>query len=106
LVADRKSIQANSNDLCYVSVEVVDEKGNVVPYVDDIEISYQLTGNATIAGVANGSYNDATSFQQNHKKVYQGRGLVIVRPNSKSGTIVLKATANGLKEGATSIIIK
>ena len=81
MVADRKTIKADLNDLSYVSAEIVDEKGNVVPYIDDTEITYQLTGNATIAGVGNGSFDDASSFQQNHKKVYQGRGLVIIRPN-------------------------
>ena len=80
LIADRNTIKADPNDLSYVSVEIVDEKGNVVPYIDDIEITYQLTGNATIAGVGNGSFDDASSFQQNHKKVFQGRGLVIIRP--------------------------
>ncbi len=106
LVPDRKSITASQNDLCYVKVEVVDEKGNIVPYIDDIEISYQITGNAIIAGAGNGSYNDATSFQQNHKKVFQGRGLVIIRPTGKSGTIMLKAKANGLIDGVTSVITK
>ena len=106
LVPDRKTITASQNDLCYVNVEVVDEKGNIVPYIDDMEISYQITGNAIIAGVGNGSYNDATSFQQNHKKVFQGRGLVIIRPTGKSGTIILKAKANGLIGGVTSVITK
>jgi len=104
LVADRNTIKADPNDLSYVSVDVVDDKGNVVPYVDDLEITYQLTGNATIAAVGNGSYNDASSFQQHRKKVYQGKGLVIVRPTGKSGTITVKATANGLTPG--QIIIK
>ena len=88
------------------SAEIVDEKGNVVPYIDDIEITYQLTGNATIAGVGNGSFDDASSFQQNHKKVYQGRGLVIVRPNGKTGTVTLTASAKGLKDGLVKIVIK
>jgi beta-galactosidase len=106
LVADRSTIKADLNDLAYVSAEIVDEKGNVVPYIDDIEITYQLSGNATIAGVGNGSFDDASSFQQNHKKVYQGRGLVIIRPKGLSGKITLKANAKGLKEGTLVIILK
>ncbi len=105
LIADRKTIHASTNDLCYVNAEVVDEKGNVVPYADN-EITYQITGNATIAGVGNGSFDDASGFQQNHKKVFHGQGLVIVRPNGTTGTIPLKATANGLKSSAISIITK
>ena len=82
------------------------EKGNVVPYINDLEINYQLTGDAMIAGVGNGSYEDVSSFQQNHKKVYQGRGLVIIRPNGAPGKIILKAKAKGLAEGSIEIITK
>ena len=89
-----------------MSAEIIDDKGNVVPYVDDLEITYQLAGNATIAGVGNGSVDDMSSFQQNHKKVYQGRGLVIVRPKATPGKIILKATATGLKDGIVEISIK
>lgn len=96
LVPDRKRLKADANDLSYVSVEVVDEKGAVVPTTDDMEISFELTGAGRIAGVGNGNPADLSSFQQNHKKVFQGKGLVIIRPNGKSGTILLKATANGL----------
>lgn len=106
LIADRSIIKADISDLSYVSAEIVDEKGNVVPYIDDIEITYTLTGDATIAGVANGSFDDASSFQQNHKKVYQGRGLAIVKPNGKTGTATLTASAKGLKDGLVKIVMK
>jgi beta-galactosidase len=106
LVADRRTIKADLNDLSYVSVEIVDEKGNVVPYVDDLEVTYQLTGNATIAGVGNGNPADMSSFQQNHKKVYQGRGLVIIRSKGTPGKIILKAQAKGLTENFVEIITK
>ena len=105
LIADRGQIKADGNDLSYIKVEVVDVKGNVVPCVDDIEINYQLSGYATIAGVGNGSFDDASSFQQNHKKVFQGRGLIILRPIGKKGTIKLIATSRGLRSASTQIII-
>lgn len=103
LVADRNMIKARPNDLSFVSVEIIDDRGNVVPYIDDLEVTYQLTGNATIAGVGNGNPADMTSFQQHHKKVYGGRGLVIVRPKNSAGKIVLKAAAIGLKEAQITI---
>jgi beta-galactosidase len=96
LVPDRKTIKADANDLSFVSVEIIDDKGNVVPSVDDVEVNYQISGNAVIAGVGNGNPADMSGFQQNHKKVYGGRGLVIVRPTGKRGIVTLKATADGL----------
>jgi beta-galactosidase len=103
LVADRTTINADLNDLSYVNVEIIDANGNVVPNIDDLEVTYQLTGNATIAAVGNGNVADMSSFQQNHKKVYQGRGLVIVRPNGNPGKITLKASVAGLKDSTIEI---
>jgi len=104
LVADRSKINADPNDLSYVSVEIIDAKGNVVPNVDDLDVSYQLLGNATIVGAGNGNAADMSSFQQNHKKVYQGRGMVIIRSNGTPGKIILKARANGITDGSTEIV--
>ncbi|WPV02004.1 glycoside hydrolase family 2 TIM barrel-domain containing protein [Mucilaginibacter sp. cycad4] len=103
LIPDRKIIKADVNDLSFVNVEVVDDKGNVVPDADDIEIRYELNEAGKIAGVGNGNPADVSSFQQNHKKVFQGRGLVIVRPNVKPGAIVLHASADGLRSAKVII---
>jgi beta-galactosidase len=106
LTADRKTINANVNDLSFVNADIVDEKGSIVPWVDDIEITYHITGDASIAGVGNGNPADMSGFQQPHKKVYQGKALAIVRPNGKTGTITLTASAKGLKDGLVKIVIK
>jgi len=103
LKADRNMIKANRNDLSYINVEVIDARGNVVPYVDDLVIKYKVEGSGEIAGVANGNPADASSFQQPQKKVFHGKGLVIIRPKGNAGKIVLKAEATGLKE--TQVII-
>ncbi len=105
-IADRNIIKADRNDLSYISVEIVDEKGNVVPYVDDLEINYQLKGEAEIVGVANGNPRDISSFQRPHKKVFHGKGLVIVKPTGKVGSCNLIANANGLKGNSITIILK
>lgn len=106
LIADRSTINADLNDLSYINVEIIDKKGNVVPNVDDVEITYELTGNATIAAVGNGNVADMSSFQQNRKKVFQGRGLVILKSNGIPGKITLEANANGLVAGSIEIITK
>jgi beta-galactosidase len=105
LTADRSSIQPDAGDLSFVRVEIVDADGNVVPYADDMEVSYAITGAGTIAGVGNGRMDDASSFQQNHKKVFHGEGLVITRPTA-SGNITIKATAAGLLPAKAVITAK
>jgi beta-galactosidase len=105
LIADRKIIKSNQNDLSFISVQIVDSKGNVVPSVDDIEINFKLSGNATIAAVGNGNPSDMSSFQQPHKKAYQGRAQVILKSSSKRGLATLTVSAPGLKENTIQIQI-
>ena len=106
LRADRSTINANRNDLSYVSVDVVDAGGNVVPYVDDLLIRYQIAGKGQIAGVANGNPADVSSFQKPQKKVFRGRGLVIVQPKGGPGTVKLTATVTGLKAATIKLTTK
>lgn len=106
LIADRATIKADRNDLSYVKAEVVDENGLIVPYVDNIVVKYYLQGTGEIAGVANGNPYDATSFQKHEKKVFHGKGLVIVRPTGGKGVATLTATAKGLKGSTIQITIK
>lgn len=105
LIADRKIIKSNQNDLSFISVQIVDSKGNVVPSVDDTEINFKLSGNATIAAVGNGNPSDMSSFQQPHKKAYQGRAQVILKSSWKRGLATLTASAPGLKENTIQIQI-
>ncbi len=104
LKADKSNVKANGNELFYVAVEIVDEEGNVVPYVNDIEVNYSIKGEGVLAGVGNGNPTDISSFQQLKKKVYQGKGLVILRSNSKKGRMILEASAEEL--GSDSITIQ
>jgi beta-galactosidase len=106
LMADRNIINANPNDLSYVKVEVVDKKGNIVPYADNTVIKYIIRGNGELAGAGNGNPADMSGFQRPEKKVYHGRGLVILRPHGKAGNITLLARADGLKAAQLTIMTR
>jgi beta-galactosidase len=103
LKADRDKIKADRNDLSYVAVEIIDANGNFVPNAEDIEVSYTISGNGELAGVGNGNPIDVSSFQQPKKKVFQGKGQVVIRPTGVSGKIILKAKVKGLKDGLIEV---
>ena len=102
LVADRSSIHANRNDLSYVTVEVVDRDGNVVPDAA-IPIHFTITGAGELAATGSPAPNDPSSFHVPVRKTFEGRCLAIVRPKGDAGKITLKAEADGLK-GATVVV--
>ena len=102
LNADRSTIRADRNDLSYVTVEVVDQNGIVVP-TGAIPIHFTINGAGELAATGSSAPNDATSFRLPLRKTYQGRCLAILRPKGDAGEIILNAEANGLKP-ATIII--
>lgn len=105
LSPDRRVINANANDLSYVTAEVVDAKGNVVPDAI-IPLRFSIEGAAKIIATANASPSDMESFQQPKHKTFRGKCLIIVRPNRKAGSIRLKASGKGLKSAETIIEAK
>jgi beta-galactosidase len=103
LTADRSKIRADRNDLAYVTVEIVDRRGTIVPNAD-IPVHFTVTGAGELAATGSPAPNDASSFHLPVRKTYQGRCLAILRPQGDAGKITLKAEADGLK--AATVVVK
>ncbi|WP_421889632.1 beta-galactosidase GalB [Marinoscillum sp.] len=96
LLADQRTIKANGTDLSFVTVKVLDEKGTLVPYADNL-ISFELEGPGKIVGVDNGNPVSHEPFQASYRKAFHGLCLVVVQSNESPGDIVLQASADGLE---------
>ncbi|MDR3717841.1 MAG: glycoside hydrolase family 2 TIM barrel-domain containing protein [Bryobacteraceae bacterium] len=102
LKADRTKIQRSRNDLSYVTVEVQDEAGNVVPDAA-VPVRFSLKGPAELAGVGNANPNEMASFRQPRRRTFRGRCLAVVRPTGAAGAITLQAEADGLEPATVAI---
>lgn len=102
LVADRKTIKANTEDISFVTVNVLDKNNNLVPDASNL-IQFEISGNGFIAGVDNGSQTSMESFKDNKRKAFNGKALVLLQNNGSKGNITLKATAPGLQSATASI---
>jgi len=99
LGADRNSINADGQDLSYLTIELVDNKGNRNPKADN-ELNFSITGPGVIEAVGNANPMSLESFQSLKRKAWQGRCMVIIRSTGEPGKIVLNAVGNGLKKAA------
>lgn len=105
LVADRKEINADGKDLSFVTVKVVDKKGNLCPTASN-QINFKVKGNGKYMAGANGDPTSLESFQKPTMKVFNGMMTAIVVSNEEPGSIILEATAKGLKKGSITIVGK
>ncbi len=102
LTADRAKIRADRNDLSYVTVEVVDTDGRVVPDAQ-VPVRFSVSGEGELAATGTTAPDDVASFRAPLRKTFQGRCLVVLRPLGAPGEITLRAEADGLA-GATLAI--
>jgi beta-galactosidase len=96
LVADRNTITADGKDLSFITVRVLDSKGNLVPDASD-KISFSISGPGKIVATDNGDPADLVSFPSTERAAFNGLALVVIRakPNT-TGVIKLTAKSTGL----------
>lgn len=94
MTADRTTIAGDGYDLSYVSVAVVDEAGDRVPFAAN-EITFSVEGAGEIVATDNGDPTDLVAFPSLVRKAFNGYALVIVK-GTGAGEFTLKASADGL----------
>lgn len=102
LIPDRSVINANGEDLCFITVEVTDKQGNLCPKATH-DIHFEISGEGYIVAVGNGNAASTASFQAKHRKAFQGKCLLVVKSSNKSGTISIKASADSLENQKLAI---
>jgi beta-galactosidase len=93
--ADRTSLKADGEDLCYVTVKVTDWAGRLVPRMKN-HIFFETEGPGEIIAVDNGDATSFEPFQAKDHSAYNGLCLAIIRTTGKPGPIIVKATSPGL----------
>jgi len=99
---DVKTIKANGEDLCYVTVFVVDKKGIPCPTATN-QLTFKVKGEGTFRAACNG---DATSLELFHlptMKLFSGKLVVLIQSTEDAGNIELSVSGKGLKKGNISL---
>lgn len=105
LVTDRTSLQADSKDLAYVTLRIVDKDGNLCPN-DGRLVSFKVKGAGKYRASANGDPTCLDLFHKPEMHAFGGMLTVIVQSGEKVGDIELQATAKGVKAGIIRIPVK
>lgn len=96
LTADRNVINADNEDLSYVTIELLDANGVRNPKAENL-IHFTIEGEGTIAGVGNANPISLESYQLPQRKAWQGRCMVVIKSTHNAGKIILKASGENLK---------
>ena len=96
LKADRNKLTAGYQDLSYVTCEIVDKNGRLVPYSDN-SISIEITGEGSLQGMGTGDPVSTEGYVGPSRNAYNGKVLAVVR-SKDAGKILVTASAEGLGE--------
>ncbi|TWT84055.1 Evolved beta-galactosidase subunit alpha [Planctomycetes bacterium CA13] len=103
LRADRSLIDSDGRDLSFITVQISDAQGLLVPRSNN-EVQFELEGPGEILAVGSGDPTSHESFQASKRKAFNGLCLVIVRSRAgESGEIRLSATSDGLGKARLQI---
>jgi beta-galactosidase len=103
LSPDRAQIQADGEDLSFITVRIEDDKGTLVPVADNL-VRFEVSGPGRIAAVDNGNPATTESFQADRRKAFNGLALLILRSNrDERGSVRVRALSDGLLSGETLI---
>jgi beta-galactosidase len=100
--ADREIIVADRRDVAHLTVEILDDKGRLVPVADN-EVTFELDGEGSLLGVDNGNPESHEDYKSNRRKAFNGLCLAIVQSTGKPGQIRVTAASPALK--SASVII-
>ncbi|MFD1628859.1 beta-galactosidase GalB [Pseudopedobacter beijingensis] len=105
LKSEDKTIRSDGEDLTFITVQVSDNNGIMVPKAKN-RIRFSIEGPGEIVATDNGDPTDLTSFAAYQRNAFNGLCLVIVKAQQdKTGVLKIKAEADGLISGEIPIKI-
>lgn len=99
----RDTINADGEDLNYITAEIVDKDGNLCPNADN-RITFTALG-AEVYATDAGDQRETETFLRPDKKAMSGKLIAIVR-SAEKGEATITATADGLVSGIISFECK
>ena len=103
--ANRTTLDANGDDLAYITVQVADKDGNIVP-TETRRVKFNVKGAGSFEATANGDPTCVLPFQNPEMDLFSGAATAIVRSSDKKGPLTFTATAKGLKPATVVIDVK
>ena len=105
LTANRTSLEANGDDLAYITVQVADKEGNIVP-TDNRRVRYTVAGAGSFEATANGDPTCLLPFQKREMDLFSGAATAIVRSAEQAGVIRFTVSAAGVKSATIELSVR
>lgn len=103
--ANTDKLAATGDDLAYLTIQVADKDGNIVP-TDNRRVKFNVSGAGSFEATANGDPTCILPFQNPEMDLFSGAATAIVRSGKNVGEIKFTVTAKGVKPATFTINVK
>lgn len=100
--ADRTSVRADGKELSFLTITALDAEGHEVENAVS-RVHVAVEGAGRLAGLDNGDSTDYESYQGSSKRMFSGKLLAVVAPDTVPGTITVTVTSPGLEPASVTI---
>lgn len=105
LTPNRSTLKADGKDLVYITVQVADKDGNILPTADN-RVKFDVKGSGSFEATANGDPTCLLPFQNPEMDLFSGAATVIVRSATTPGPLILTARTKSLPPAHLSLEVK
>lgn len=105
LTPNKDRLSADGEDLVYITVQVADKDGNIVP-TDTRRVKFTTKGAGRFRAAANGDPTSLDLFHEPQMPLFSGAATAIVQAGEKRGAVTLKASAPGVKSASLTLPIE
>lgn len=105
VIPEKKILHANNQDLCYLSIEFTDGKGNLKPYIEQ-RVEITVDGAVTLAGFGSALCKTDEVFDKNYHNSYRGRTLAVLRAGNIPGKATITVKSEGFEPVTVEVEVK
>lgn len=103
LSTNQTTLLANGEDLCFLTISVVDENQNPVENAMNY-VKVDIDGSGRLLGLDNGDSTDYDQYKSNVRKLFQGKLLAVIGSTFEEGEINVTVSGEGLKSSSIKLI--
>lgn len=105
LSPEKLELCADSQDLCYLNIEITDQNGTI-KMSKDTEVTVKVTGAGKLVGLGSANPRTEERYYENTWRTYLGRAQAIIQSTEISGAIHVEVSANGYETKEVTIQVK
>ncbi|MCM1542720.1 MAG: DUF4982 domain-containing protein [Blautia sp.] len=97
VIPNKTALKADGQSLCYLPIEFTDEKGELIPYIEQ-PVTVRVEGAARLQGLGSALCKTDERYVSNTFYSYRGRLLAVVRAGTDAGAVTVTVTSKNMKQ--------